>query len=673
MQGHALPCPCICISVSWDCRIHATGWLSAYLFSGQHYNLPKADFMFNDIEPNTISQLLPTHIGANVWIGDHQIKEILSLDISHFHADHNKLRLRFYHDQIQQEGSLLFDGAEQLLGQVAEVIINDRNSSGSTNELKNIFIVTKISFDHNAMNEGIIILEGMAPTSMLDGAPHYESFYQSNLASIAKTVCKPLEGMKSKVIANPSLDTNIGYVCRYGESTWNFLKRISSETGQWLYFNGKELIFGQAESQQAADLVYGQNCYKLNMSMQARPVQAGYFDYDASGNKPFSNAANSETDMANSDRGFAFGKAKSIYGEGNFTHPAALPANTEVLPQIGKSNANAVAADLYLISGESTVHDLRVGVITNLKMVRAGVSQEHSPVRIISVNHFLDATGHYHNSFEAISAQSITPPQISFIKPFTTSMPAEVIDNKDPLGIGRVQVKFLGWKQDHSQQQTDWIRILTPDAGSSSVVSKNRGYVFIPEPGDQVMVDFEQNNPDRPFVQGSIFHGSNGSGGGNANNVKSIVTRSGHTIELNDDNNGTHIIIKDPSGNEIHFDTQGKNITVTAPETITLTAKNIVMNADQSITASAGVNVTTSAGATVTTSAGVNIQSTAAKDLTMMATNIIGTADDSVTHNASKSITKRGNTIEASATENDFNIYSAKKVVNTSGEKGKLF
>jgi uncharacterized protein involved in type VI secretion and phage assembly len=252
-------------------------------------------------------------------------------------------------------------------------------------------------------------------------------------------------------------------------------------------------------------------------------------------------------------------------------------------------------------------------------------------------------------------------------------MAAEVIDNKDPLGIGRVQVKFLGWKQDHSQQQTDWIRILTPDAGSSSAVNKNRGYVFIPEPGDQVMIDFEQNNPDRPFVQGSIFHGSNGMGGGNANNIKSIMTRTGHTIELNDDNNGTHIIIKDPGGNIITLDTQGKNINITAPETITLTAKNIVMNADQSITSTAGVNVSTSAGATVTTSAGVNIQSTAAKDFTMMATNIIGTADDSVTHNASKSITKRAESIDASATEQDFNIYSAKKVVNTSGEKGKLF
>jgi len=619
------------------------------------------------------SQLIPTYIGANVWIGDKQIKEILSLEIEQQHARHHHLVLRFYQDQIQHEGSMIFDGAENLLGQVVEVILFDRNATQGDKKLKNLFVATRIAFDHSALNEGILVLEAKAPTYVLDGAPHYESFYHKNLATIAKTVCKPLEKVNSKLNATPTFDASLSYVCRFGESSWNFMKRISAETGQWLYFNGKELVFGQPETQQGRDLVYGQNCYKLEMSMQARPVQGGYFDYNAAEHTPLSSPANSETDVANSDRGFAFGKAKNIFGGDSYTHPAALPTDAQTLTSIGKSKANTTAADLYLVYGESTLHELNVGMIVNLQMVRAGVKLNHTPLRIIAVTHHLDVTGNYSNSFSAISAQSLTPPPISFTAPVATAMPAEVIDNADPMGQGRVQVKFLGWQQEHSQQQTDWIRILTPDAGSSDAVNRNRGYVFIPEKGDQVMIAFEQNNPDRPYVQGSIFHGSNGAGGGSNNVTKSIMTRSGHTIELNDDNNGTHIIIKDPGGNEIHFDTQGRNITITAPETITMNAKNIVMNAEQSVTTTAGINVTTTAGATVTTTAGINIQSTAAKDLTMMATNIIGTADDSVSHNASKSISKRGNTIEATATEEDFKIYSAKKVVNTSGEKGKLF
>jgi len=38
--------------------------------------------------------------------------------------------------------------------------------------------------------------------------------------------------------------------------------------------------------------------------------------------------------------------------------------------------------------------------------------------------------------------------------------------------------------------------------------------VFIPEKGDQVLVGFRYNNPNRPFVLGSLFNGKNGGGGG---------------------------------------------------------------------------------------------------------------------------------------------------------------
>ncbi|WP_435524748.1 phage baseplate assembly protein V, partial [Chryseobacterium indoltheticum] len=38
-------------------------------------------------------------------------------------------------------------------------------------------------------------------------------------------------------------------------------------------------------------------------------------------------------------------------------------------------------------------------------------------------------------------------------------------------------------------------------------ITQNRGYVAIPEVGDQVMVNFVHNHPDRPFVMGECFMG----------------------------------------------------------------------------------------------------------------------------------------------------------------------
>ncbi len=56
----------------------------------------------------------------------------------------------------------------------------------------------------------------------------------------------------------------------------------------------------------------------------------------------------------------------------------------------------------------------------------------------------------------------------------------------------------------------------------------------IPEVGDQVIVNFVHQHPDRPFVMGGMFHGGIGAGGGADNNIKSLSSRSGNKLELND-------------------------------------------------------------------------------------------------------------------------------------------
>ena len=100
---------------------------------------------------------------------------------------------------------------------------------------------------------------------------------------------------------------------------------------------------------------------------------------------------------------------------------------------------------------------------------------------------------------------------------------------------------------------------MTPDAGSSNEVSKNRGMVFIPEVGDQVMLGFRYNDPNRPFVIGSIFNGTTGAGGKEKNNIKSLSSKSGNIIKL-DDNKGS-VYISDKGTANIRFDGAGNATT----------------------------------------------------------------------------------------------------------------
>ena len=144
--------------------------------------------------------------------------------------------------------------------------------------------------------------------------------------------------------------------------------------------------------------------------------------------------------------------------------------------------------------------------------------------------------GHYQNTFEAIAAETERVPVIAVQAPQPDMQLANVVDNNDPSGHGRIKVKFK-WECG-CNDYTEWLRVITPDAGSSDKVSKNRGFVFIPEVGDQVVIAFEEGNIARPIVMGSVFHGKSGTGGSSANKTKAMTTRSGNTIIM-DDSNGT--------------------------------------------------------------------------------------------------------------------------------------
>jgi uncharacterized protein involved in type VI secretion and phage assembly len=133
-----------------------------------------------------------------------------------------------------------------------------------------------------------------------------------------------------------------------------------------------------------------------------------------------------------------------------------------------------------------------------------------------------------------------------------------VTDNKDPSKLGRVKVKIPVLSDSDT---TWWCPLVMLGAG------KNRGWFFIPEVNDEVLVMFEHGDGQRPVVIGAVWNGKDKPAaknpGGNPQRI--IKSRGGSKITFDDKDN--KVIIEDGGGKgKITFDSNANKIIIEALE-----------------------------------------------------------------------------------------------------------
>lgn len=149
----------------------------------------------------------------------------------------------------------------------------------------------------------------------------------------------------------------------------------------------------------------------------------------------------------------------------------------------------------------------------------------------------------YENEFWCIPATIYMLPEAPRPPGIAGVVTARVVDHDDPRKMGRVQVQY-DWQEGGP---TGWVRATTPHAG------QDRGFHFLPEIGDEVVVAFEHGDPERPYVVGSLWNAVDQAPREefwgedvDPNDVKRIVTKSGHRIQLVDKPGKESIVIATP-------------------------------------------------------------------------------------------------------------------------------
>ncbi|EJL68212.1 type VI secretion system Vgr family protein [Chryseobacterium populi] len=585
---------------------------------------------------------------------------------------HHEFTLTLAHDTLGDRQTHTLEEANKFLGKRLTAVISYKDIDNSP-ERTFVGVITGVGFSQEKMSLGNIVLSGYSPTILLDGAPHIQSFgggQPVNMGIIANEVIK--QGIDSGRF-DVRVDTNdysqIIYSSQYDETHYNYLARMAESYGEQFYYDGEVLHFGKLPPQnKPIKLTYGSNANDVKVELKAVHTKPRFYGYNSSKNEKLTSGETPiqhVSDLAKT----AYSHNEKIY-KTPALQVAPIKATTHLDVEYSqKSSSGSEAVNVFSLSGNTTVPFLHPGCVVDVQMRKPDTNETSYFTRIMvtETTHEIDTIGHYQGSFEGIASDTGFLPKPDFTTPKAEPQLATVISNADPEGQGRVQVRF-DWQNNDT---THFIRMMSPDAGGTDQITQNRGYVAIPEVGDQVMVNFVHSHPDRPFVMGGMFHGGVGLGGGSDNRVKSIQTRSGHRVVFTEDES---IIITDKSGNEIHLDTTGSNINITAPETINITAKNMNINIAENITTTAGMNISETAGMNKNTSVGMlNMLNVGTNFITNVIGKMVETIQGNKESHTEKDRIRVSNGKITSQSTGTFEQHSDKEVQNNSGEKSKNY
>lgn len=493
-------------------------------------------------------------------------------------------------------------------------------------------IITQVEMVGSMGETGGVAIHGTSPTILYENNRTLDSWMDQSLSTIIKEVTQ--EYGKVNLVSNPKYAAPISYMAQYNESVFDFMNRLSALYGEWFYYDGTKVYFGKPDRDNTEKIVYDMDLEEVRLVANLVPGKSARYDYVAQENKQHNADTPAKPDGMNDLQSIAHSCSEKAYTAK--TTSAADPHVTDKaeLDEQMRIVKNASGANLLNIKGIGKTCRIRIGEIIDVSFPDRMKLPPLGKFRIVGIEHEVRRDGHYSNSFVGVPDGTVHIPVPDAKRPLALPELATVKENNDDKGQGRVKVAF-DWQK--NGKTTNWIRVQTPNAGVSGAVPKNRGWVFVPEVGDQVMVSYEHGNPDRPYVTGSVFHSGSGKGGDKDNKVKSIITRSGNAIVF-DDETGS-IVITDQTGKQLIMLDGTDAITVMAKKSITLTneAESVIVMDDKSIGLQADTialegrkSVTLLSGnecmvlsseKSIISSSGTNIKQEAAKDYDVAAKN----------------------------------------------------
>jgi phage protein D len=166
-----------------------------------------------------------------------------------------------------------------------------------------------------------------------------------------------------------------------------------------------------------------------------------------------------------------------------------------------------------------------------------------------------------------------------------------VTQTADPDGLGRVRVQYPALGDD---AEGWWARIASPAAGAG------RGLLMMPVAGDEVVLAFEQGDPRRPYVLGSVWNGQAKPGDDLVKSDGSFALASDHDVGVTAQ--GQAMITAQQA-----LTMKGENVSAQAQNAVEIKGATVTVQADGSVTIK-GASVSVQAQGSLSVQASGSVQ-----------------------------------------------------------------
>ncbi|WNV03890.1 type VI secretion system tip protein TssI/VgrG [Candidatus Methylospira mobilis] len=360
-----------------------------------------------------------------------------------------------------------------------------------------------------------------------------------------------------------------GFICQYKESYLDFLSRWCEHLGiYWWYSqqqNGEQVVFGnnfrnhdahviklnyQPAGELDADITRIRRVQSFNLFAQSLPKQVTVMDYH------YKKASLEIKGSAQVDP----------MGIGEVTYYGLYVKTNEAAQALAKIRAEGLICRGRQFGGESSATGMRCGYLMELAgHYRTDFNQRYLLTRIshrgsqaglllegLNVPVQGDSPGNdfYQASFSAIPAEVQFRPEIVHPWPKIEGTLNAVIDAEgdgkyaelNEFGEYKVQLPY-DITEKGATRASAWIRMASPYAGPGDECSAH-GMHFPLHKGAEVLLSFENGNPDKPVILGAVHNSVNPNLVKNENQTQAMIqTGGGNSLEFYDQDGqqGVHL------------------------------------------------------------------------------------------------------------------------------------